>query len=195
MPHVDWCLVKRSLTGPEDECGDTGVVIEYDGGCFLALVDVLGHGSSAAAVAALAERFLKENYRLDPVDLMKGLHVHLKGTRGAVAAICRFDISRGELIYAGVGNITTRVFGEKQYRLVPRDGILGYMIASPNESSVKLTPGDILVLSSDGIREHFDADCFPDLLTGPARKIAERLLATFGKENDDASCIVMRYGK
>ena len=193
MPRVEHCLLKRALTGFEDECGDTGVIMEYDDKCFFALVDGLGHGKEACEAATLAESYILEDCSRDLVDMMKGLHSHLGKSRGAVAVLCRLDIPTGVLQYVGIGNISVRVFGERDYRLVSRDGIIGYMISRPRQQEERLYPGDILLLSSDGIREHFHPYEAPGLLTGSAQKIAAEILDKFGKGNDDASCIVLRY--
>ena len=195
LAAVDHYLVKRGLTGREDECGDTGLVREIGDRCFLALIDALGHGKEAYEIALLAENYLSENSGRDLVDLMQGLHLHLKGSRGGVAACCLLNQRTGNLRYVGVGNITTKIYGAQPYHFVPQDGVVGYMMASPKEQQRQLHHGDILILSSDGIREHFDIYDFPDLLTGSARQIATAVLDNLGKDNDDASCLVLRYGK
>jgi phosphoserine phosphatase RsbX len=193
MPRVESCLVKRALSREETECGDTGVIKEFDGQCFLALVDVLGHGREAHEVALMAQTYLEQNCREEPGDVMKGLHSCLKGTRGAVAAICRLNTETGELTSVGIGNITVRVLGPRAFRLISGDGIVGYMISSVRKHVSKLFAGDVLVMYSDGIREHFELYECAGLLTGGAKTIATGLLKQFGKENDDAACIVLRY--
>lgn len=193
--EVDFYLIKRGLTGREDECGDTGLVREMGERCFLALIDALGHGKEAYETAVLAEQYLAANYSRDLVDLMQGLHLHLKGSRGVVAAFCLLNQCTGNLRYVGVGNITAKIYGAQPYHFVPRDGIVGYMMTGPQEQQRRLHPSDILMLSSDGIREHFELHDFPDLLTGSARRIATAVLDNLGKDNDDASCLVLRYGK
>ena len=195
MPEIDHCLLKRALTGLEEECGDTGIILPDDHGCFFALVDVLGHGKEAREVAVLAEDFFMENRDRDLVDMMKGLHGHLSGTRGAVAALCRLNQNTGELHYVGVGNITTRIYGSDFFSLVPKDGVVGYANISPKERVVRLYPKDILMLSSDGIREHFYPEEYPGLFSGTAKQVAANMMENLGKENDDASCLVVRYGK
>jgi negative regulator of sigma-B (phosphoserine phosphatase) len=193
MSRVDCHLVKRALTLKEDECGDTGVITEFDGRCFLALVDALGHGREAHDVALMAQAYLEQHCREEPVDVMQGLHACLKGTRGAVAAICRLDTETGELIYVGMGNIIVRVLGPRAFRFVSRDGIVGYMMSTVRGQTSKLVVGDVLVMHSDGIREHLEPSECPGILTGTAKSIATGLLKQFGKENDDASCIALRY--
>lgn len=194
MAEIDFHIVKRALSGWEDECGDTGVVMVYDNHCFLALIDVLGHGREAHKIALVAERYLLENYRMELVDMMQGLHEHLKGTRGAVATLCRINLADGRLYHVGIGNICTRLFGSSVLKLIPGDGIIGYMISSPKEQELKLYSGDTLILSSDGVREHVNFENYPDILKGSARDITTNVLDLFGKDNDDVSCIALRYG-
>jgi serine phosphatase RsbU (regulator of sigma subunit) len=193
MSKVDYYLVKRALTLRETDCGDTGVIKEFDGQCFLALVDVLGHGSEAHAVALIAKKYLEQNYRQELIDVMDGLHACLKGTRGAVAALCHLDTGTGKLIYVGIGNITVRVLGPRNSRFVSRDGVVGYMMSTLKEQILKLFAGDVLVMYSDGIKEHFELSESPGILTGTAKSIAVELLNEFGKKNDDASCIALKY--
>ncbi|MBF0413074.1 MAG: SpoIIE family protein phosphatase [Desulfamplus sp.] len=192
--NIDYHIAKRSLTGWEDECGDTGFVVVYDNQCFLVLLDVLGHGKEAYNVALVAEKYLSEHYRMGLIEMMNGLHEHLKGTRGAVAALCLINLNDGGLCYAGIGNINTRVMGYKNFLLMPQEGIVGYMIRSPKERQFKLCYGDTLILTSDGVREHINFEDYPELLKRPAKKIANEMINLFGKGNDDSSCIVLRYG-
>ncbi|MBF0101452.1 MAG: SpoIIE family protein phosphatase [Desulfobacterales bacterium] len=194
MQKIDYYIVKHSFSGWEDECGDTGVVRVYDNQCFLALIDALGHGPEAHEVAVLAENFVLSHYTQSLLDMMNGLHAHLKGTRGAVAAICRIDLINGNLNCISIGNIGIKVYGSNSLKLISKDGVIGYMITAPKEHQLKLHPDTILVLSSDGLREHFDIEDYPGLFTGSAQKIATEMLTVFDKGNDDASCIVLRYG-
>ena len=193
MPKVDYYMLKRALTLRETDCGDTGVIKEFDGQYFLALVDVLGHGSEAHTVALSAQKYLEQNYRQELIDVMDGLHACLKGTRGAVVALCRLNIGTGKLIYVGIGNITVRVLGPRNFRFVSRDGIVGYMVSNLKQQTLKLSAGDVLVMYSDGIKEHFQLSESPGILTGTATSIALGLLNQFGKKNDDASCIALKY--
>jgi phosphoserine phosphatase RsbX len=193
VPEADCHLIRTALTGRDDECGDTGFVREYDGEVFLALVDALGHGRLAHEIALRAEDYLTRNYRESLTMILQGLHTFLQGSGGAVAACGRLALATGELKYAAVGNITVRVLGPHATRFVARDGILGYSICSPREETFQLSPGDVLVMYSDGVQEHFDAWECASLLGGSAQSIAANLLRRFGKNTDDASCLVLRY--
>ncbi|MBF0481582.1 MAG: SpoIIE family protein phosphatase [Desulfovibrionaceae bacterium] len=192
MPNADCRLVTRALSGLPDECGDAGVIVDSGGQCFLALIDVLGHGPQAHEVALAAVEFLKQNSMMELTDLMSALHGRLKGTRGAVVTLGRFDRETGALGLVGVGNITARLFGGEAVRLLGRDGIVGYSMPTPRRLDLTMFPGDVLMLYSDGVREHFELFDRPGLLLGNAAAIAGEVLAHFGKGDDDASCLILR---
>jgi len=193
MPNVDLGMYFKALLGSESECGDIAVIKKYEKQCFIALIDVLGHGSEARKVALLAKNYLENNYENELIELMNGLHEHLKGTRGAVAAMCHLDIFTGELTYVGIGNITVRIFGSKPIRFIPKDGVIGYIMTNPKKYTTKLYPEDTVLMYSDGVKEHFNVFECEGLLKKDAEDIAIDILKTFGKENDDESCIVLKY--
>ncbi|WP_461210194.1 SpoIIE family protein phosphatase [Desulfocurvus sp. DL9XJH121] len=193
MPKVDRHLIKRAMTGLDNECGDTGLIAVNGDTCLAALVDVLGHGPEAHEVALLAEDFLAGHADLPLPELMRGLHAHLQGSRGCVAALCRLDTASARMHFIGIGNIVCRIFGTENRRLLSRDGIVGYMASPPRETAVQLFFNDVVLLHTDGISGHFHPHECPGLLTGSAREIAGRVMESFGKQDDDASCLVMRY--
>ena len=191
---IDFHIEKKALTGKPDECGDTGFIKAYDNFCFLSLVDVLGHGKAAAQVALLSKEYLVHNYTKQLIEIINGMHVCLRGTRGAVAAACRLDIDTGVLQYSGIGNIHLRLFGTREETLVTKDGVIGYMMASPVQAQTRLIPGDILVMTSDGIKAHFDPNAYPGITTGHAKDICHNFITHLGKGSDDVSCIALRFG-
>nr|WP_321403539.1 SpoIIE family protein phosphatase [uncultured Desulfobacter sp.] len=191
---IDFHIEKKALTGNPEECGDTGLIKVYDNFCFLALVDALGHGKPAAQVARHSEAYLADNYTKKLTQIITGLHEWLRGTRGAVAAVCRLDLQTGVLEYSGMGNIHLRLFGSSQHSLVTKDGIIGYMVPSPALGQTRMMPGDILVMTSDGIKEHFDPDAYPGVINGRAKDICNHFMTQLGKCSDDLSCIALRFG-
>ena len=193
MNKIDYGIEMRALLGGMEQCGDIGMVKQDDNQCLLALVDVLGHGADARKVALQAEEYLMAALNNDLLSVMNGLHDFIKGSRGAVVSLCSFDVATGILRHVGIGNITVRIFGANQPRLVSRDGIVGYGLISPHLYVANLLPGDTLLMHSDGIKEHFDAVECADLLGGTAEDIAFGILNRFGLKNDDSSCIVLKY--
>ncbi|MCB2187717.1 MAG: serine/threonine-protein phosphatase [Deltaproteobacteria bacterium] len=193
-PKLEYHVAWHALTGRPGECGDAGLIIEHEHDCLVVLLDALGHGPEAHAVAEKALETINENQDLPLVELMEKLHENLKYTRGAVAALGRLDKASGELKFVGIGNINAKIYGPHGHTLLSRDGVVGYMMTRPRQETVPLGPGDILVLSSDGLRAHFSLHDHPELLVGSARQIVERMFGNFCKQNDDYSCLVLRYG-
>jgi len=192
MAKVDYFLIKRPLNN-DVFCGDTGIIKEFDNKVFVGIVDVLGHGEEAHEVAAICENFFQKNYNLDLVETLKGLHESIKGSRGAVVGLSLLDLESGELQCTAMGNVTIRKFGSSNTRIISREGIVGYMMSNPRKEKMKLYDGDVLVLYTDGVKEHFDQKDYPELLAHDARTIATRIMDQFGKEHDDAICIVLKY--
>lgn len=194
MPSLDYFLTSRSvLGGGDDECGDTGIIREFGNRLFIGIVDVLGHGRAAHKVAVSAMDFLEKNYRRDLTEVMEDFNEHVKGSSGLVAGLCHLNVETGALTYVGIGNITVRKFGSSSQKIVARDGIVGYMMPRPKEDTMKLHDGDVLVLHTDGVKEHFELADYPELLADDAETIARRIVYQFGKEEDDAACIALRY--
>lgn len=195
MDGPEYHLITSAFLGSENECGDTGLIIRQGKKCFLALVDVLGHGQEARKVAVIAEDYLKRHYGEPLLIIMQGLHETLKGTRGCVAAIARLDVGTGELKLAGIGNITVRIIGPQSTRFIMEDGIVGYIMSTPRKKTARLYPGDVLLFYSDGIKEFFDPAEIPGLLTYSTEEITDLIIQHFGKNNDDTSCIALKFRK
>jgi len=175
------------------ESGDLALTYGDERACLIALIDVLGHGANARKVAVKAGECVEELQSESPSAIIEGLHRRLAGTRGAVAAVCRFDAESGLLRYAGVGNIALRTIGRQSESFITADGVLGYGVVHAAVKEQKLLPGTTLIMHSDGISTHFDILEFPGLPYKSAAAIAQGLLERFGARDDDASCIVMKY--
>lgn len=193
MMEIDYSIKMKALAGQNGYCGDSGLFRQWRDGCFIAHMDALGHGREAARVVERAAEFLSAHFEEDLIDLMNDLHEHMKGTRGLVAALCRFRRGKISLEYVGIGNIGTRIFGKTFHTLVPAEGIVGFSRISPKRQEVEFYPGDFLILTSDGVREHFALENFPGLLNGNAERVSDNFIEKLAKEEDDASCSVMRY--
>ena len=181
------------MTGIATECGDSEIVIQKDSQCLIALIDALGHGPKAYQVACQANGIIK-NHLNDNIDsIIKKLHNQLKGTNGAVAAICRLDIKTGEISYTGVGNISVKILRNNPHTFVPKDGVIGYRLPTPKIETQKLKPGDLLFLCSDGLRTTYSFNNIIPILKADVSEITRYFMDKFGKQDDDASCICLRY--
>lgn len=173
--------------------GDALVVTRIEGGCFVAIVDVLGHGREAHEVAALCERYLGKHAAADVVAVMTGLHRRLRGSRGAAAGLCAIDAETGELEYVGTGNTVLRRFGSKETRLVSQDGVLGQNMRTPRPQKLQLEPNDLVLLYTDGIKDRFALEDYRGVLHHDASAVARNVVQLFGKDHDDAGCVAVRW--
>ncbi|WP_027183094.1 SpoIIE family protein phosphatase [Desulfovibrio inopinatus] len=196
MPHIDSHCANLALSGNPNESGDAGVIIADEDTCFIALIDVLGHGPKAAELASVVQDYLRAHNRENLDVLVQELHTHIKRSRGCVLFVGRLEIASGWFSFTGIGNINAKIFTMGDHRtLLSRDGIVGYSMATPRLTRVQITPRDVIILTSDGVRSHLNLFERPELLRGNAQNIAQQILSQFSKENDDASCLVLRYLK
>ena len=187
---VDYYIAEKPL---EFVNGDIGFISDDEKQLFVGIVDGAGHGPEAHEIAQFSRNFLEKNKDMELPDLMNGLHKSLSGTRGGVAIIGKFDKKISQFYYVGIGNIALRKFGNSSERAVTQDGVIGYQIRTPKEKFMQISGGDILVMHTDGISGYFDESDYPEILKDDAETIGNKLIQKFGKNNDDATCVVMRF--
>lgn len=172
--------------------GDTVIVQPLAQCLFVAIVDVLGHGPDAHALARVIEAYLARYADADVGGVMQRLHQHLKGTRGAAVGLCAIDTAGGQLDYVGVGNTSIRRFGETDTRLVSQDGVLGQNMRTPRCQTLELLAGDAIVLYTDGVSDRFTIADYPGVLRHHPRELTDNIVQRFGKDHDDAACVAVR---
>lgn len=194
---IEWAGKARPRPG-ENVCGDRLVAVDVDGiGALIAVLDGLGHGVEAAEAAKRGVDVLRAD-RAEPLDvLVQRCHRALSGTRGAAMTLARIDFRADTLSWVGIGNVAADLVAKHPAGVEVRSsarltgGIVGYRIPdtlSPQE--VPIRPGDLLVIASDGIVEdHLDDIDF----AAPSLAIADRILRTHSKDNDDALVLAARH--
>jgi len=173
--------------------GDSVVIRPLEQGLFVAIVDVLGHGPEAHDLTHMIDAYLSRYGSSDVSGLMKRLHQHLKGTRGAAVGLCAIDAATGRIDYVGIGNTVMRRFGSVETRLVSQDGVLGQNMRTPHPQTLQLESGDLVVLYTDGVSDRFTSGDYPGLLRHAPKEVASNIVQRFGKGHDDAACVAVRY--
>ena len=162
--------------------------------CRIALVDGLGHGFQAAAAASAALAALANEPALNPVDAVHRCHEALADTRGAALLVVSIDVSRGQLIGAGAGNVEARLCqngGAKQ--LMTDRGIVGSVLPRVRPVEMALAPEWLLLMYTDGIKRRFDAQSL--LEAGSSGDgLAQAVLAEWARATDDATVLVAQPG-
>jgi negative regulator of sigma-B (phosphoserine phosphatase) len=195
-PFLAWAATSRPMRG-EQVSGDR-VSVQLDGSrAVLAVVDGLGHGPEAAAAARLATDVVEHN-PAEPIDVLLLLvHRQLANSRGAAATVAILDADSGRLHWLGVGNVEGVVVRADELAR-PRTigaflvgGVLGYQMNQLHApTQVDLADGDVIVIATDGVRAELSSIVRSDQ---PVERMADRILAKYGRPDDDALVLVARY--
>jgi serine/threonine protein phosphatase PrpC len=189
--NAEWGAVSRPKAG-QSVSGDLYLVQPFGAhGLLAAVIDGLGGGEQAAYAARGAAAVFREHPDQDPVDLVRQAHVALQGTRGCVAALLTLDAEHRSLVYVGVGNIGTHVFGSSVIKPISKNGIIGYRLPQLLKLHYTYNSGDTFVLYSDGISSKFVLDSTIQPHMSP-QVFAEAILQRHGKTSDDATVLVLR---
>jgi len=192
---VEWASASRPFA-PGDESGDACLVLELPRVELVAVVDGLGHGREAAAVAKRSLALIAGATGGSPLDMIRHCHEGLKETRGAVFGLAWFAKESSTMSWAGVGNVQgvlIRAASEanpRQVSLVFQSGVLGRQLPALHVSTMALAPGDTLTFATDGIAPGF-ADALG--IEASPRRTADRILAEHWGGGDDALVVVGRY--
>jgi anti-sigma regulatory factor (Ser/Thr protein kinase) len=177
----------------ETECGDDWCFAETRAGPTLLLADGSGHGAAAAAAAAAAIASFREHAQEDCVRIVERLHDALAATRGAAVAVARIDMESELVRLVGVGNISAvRLGPTSQRHMVSHNGTAGHTAPRIRELTYPYTPGDTVLLHSDGIGTRWTMESYPGLAVRHPGLIAGVLLRDHRRGRDDASVVAMR---
>ncbi|CAN7435274.1 SpoIIE family protein phosphatase [Trinickia sp. LjRoot230] len=192
-PVIEWGWAGHAL---ETESGDLHVVVEFDGGALVALLDGLGHGPEAAAAAQAAVPLL-EAHAGEPVEtLVQRCHEALRATRGAVMSVASFNALDSCVTWTGVGNVdgilvrASDIHARRDEAISTRGGVVGYRLPRLRTDSFAVSRGDTLVMATDGIKNSFSAGVSIEY---SPQEIAESILVRYGRRTDDAHVVVARY--
>lgn len=193
-PHFRWGAVSVPLLG-EQENGDGWACVADEFGCGVLVADGLGHGPAAARASGAAVEMFQRAGALDIERYFDDAHLALRGTRGAAVSVCKVVLADETLLFAGLGNVEGRCHGkEASTGFTPRSGTVG-MNVQPSKIQVRRLawePGCILVMHSDGVRQHFDLGTLRDLRQRDPTLVAAVLHRDHGRGRDDATVVVLQ---
>jgi hypothetical protein len=191
---IDIGVAYRTLKG-EQESGDAWVLAPFDGGVLFAVIDGLGHGPEAAHPAQLARRALQAEPHTDLVSLIGRCHIALRHTRGAVMTLVQIHLPDPSMTWVAVGNVEGRLMrgraSHPSEAVLLMGGVVGYQLPALKPATLALHPGDTVMLATDGLR----AAALETLSehSASAQEQADSLLATHGRDTDDALVLIARY--
>jgi serine phosphatase RsbU (regulator of sigma subunit) len=194
---LEWGVAAAALPGQTD-CGDRHVVQAFAGGVLVAVIDAIGHGAEAAQVAGLAAGVL-ERHAAKPVHaLLLECHARLRGSRGAAISVASFDQRSHTMAWLGVGNVNGILVQAgarpkpRPKSLLVRGGMVGDHLPGLEFSGIPVERGDMLIMTSDGIRSPFTAALRGKL---EPQQLAERIQRGYAKATDDSLVLVARFSE
>lgn len=195
---LEYWVAARPLPG-QSTSGDEHVVVPFEGGVLVAVIDGLGHGPSAHAAAVAATRVLHAHAHEPLPTMLQRCHQALRKTRGAVMSLASFRTDN-TMTWLAIGNVDALLVraiapGEapqKPAAILPRGGIVGDRLPSVNPATLQVHAGDLLLLATDGIASAFVRDVGEAL---PPHELVEQLFVRHVRENDDALLLGAQWKK
>ncbi len=175
-------------------CGDAYLVRQAGPLVVLALSDGLGSGEKANHSSRLAIQGVAEHLEEALSDTLAYCHYTIlaAGGVGVMMTVLRLDTSALRLEYAGVGNVRFLAHSRGLIQPITRYGYLGVRLPGLHVLRYPYTPGDVFLLHTDGISSRFHLpNHMRELEEGP-QALAERVMAEYRKEHDDATVLVVR---
>jgi hypothetical protein len=101
---------------------------------------------------------------------------------------------RGKLTYAGVGNISARIYAgsDSRQNLVSLNGTAGHQCERIQEFSYSWPENGLLVMHSDGLSTGTGLESYPGLAARDPALIAGVLYRDFCRGRDDATVVIVK---
>lgn len=174
------------------ENGDTLFSKQWNGNALVGVIDGLGHGQFAQKASQTARQYLERHFDQSLDNLFRGVNRACRATRGVVMTLGRFDLARQTVALASIGNVETRLLGGARLKLSIRRGVLGLNAPNAVVCENNWTATSILIIHSDGLRTQWQWDEFKEIAAEPPAVIARGLLNKLGKQEDDATVLVVK---
>jgi hypothetical protein len=192
---VEWAVGKRAKD--VDQLSSlTAVVKSTPSGFLIAVIDATQDGKPGNFAARAAAEIFDGYTHHSLVDLFNRADRCAKETGGCSISAAIFNTSYHTATWFGVGNVQ----GYLQHRspaanpryswLKLQQGFVGDNQFQIRESTQPVKFGDVVILATSGIRPEFSG-ALP--IEGKPRVVADSLLASFAREDDDALMLVTRY--
>ncbi|MEW6673730.1 MAG: ATP-binding SpoIIE family protein phosphatase [Thermodesulfobacteriota bacterium] len=154
------------------------------------VIDALGHGREAHAVAQRCLALLDAHAHEDLGVIVETCHRGLSKSRGAAMALARIKRGGRCFEHISIGNVETRCYNTPlPVRPYCYNGTIGMSVESgARVCEYRLARGAVIVMCSDGITGRFDVP--PHLQNETAQRIAESIFSSHRRGTDDATVLV-----
>jgi hypothetical protein len=183
-----------SVPSADVETADRYLVKPTHRGVLAAVVEGSGHSAEAAKAALLVTTALEAHLDEGVIPLIRRCHEELQGTRGAAMSLVSVDGFENTVTWIGVGNIEGVLLqdhGRGNTPMIPLlPGVVGFRLPALQASVTPIVPGNLLILTTDGIRSDYAKAFSAD---DPPGKIAGYISSNFQKGHADGMVLTVRY--
>jgi anti-sigma regulatory factor (Ser/Thr protein kinase) len=177
----------------ESVTGDGWCVSHSPAAVSVLLADGLGHGVEAADASSAAIAVFTQRPHAKPAEALEAVHLGLRHTRGAAAAVASLNRPSRVVTFAGVGNIGAVITLDGTVRhAVSHNGTLGHEARRFREYTYPWEAGSLLVMHSDGLTSHWSLDVYPGLRMQHPSLVAAVLYRDFSRQRDAVTVLVAR---
>ena len=188
--HAGICLASVGETMSSD-AWDIRIVGER---ATIVVADGLGHGLEAADASATAVETVGIDHG-SPSAALGHAHAYMKFPRDAAVAVAEMDAKAGTVVFAGAGDIAGRIVSSSDEKfLISQSGTLGAQTGDLRDISYSWPEHSIVVLHSDGLRNHWNLSGLPGLIQCDPAVIAGWLLRDYTRGTNDVSVVVLKRG-
>jgi anti-sigma regulatory factor (Ser/Thr protein kinase) len=192
---ADGAIFGRPFPGEVISGDDAGFFHTPHG--FLAVVcDGLGHGPEAREASHEAVAAAGENPDAELVDVVTRINARVARTRGCAIGLLRFDKRRPELECVSAGDVHTQVYGRTTMHAFAAMPMVLRGADLPRRrirvDGCAAEPNSIVVLFTDGLTSKTSLRNRPDLLRQSPVAMAQHLIETEARPNDDAMVLIAR---
>jgi len=177
--------------------GDDAVYVPSDSGFLAAVCDGLGHGPEAREASSKAVAVIARKSHLGLRELVEAVNSEVAGTRGCVLCVVRFIRDQRVLQCLSAGDIQTQLYHLRDaHFFTPKSVVIGDREPGTRRlriEEVKVAPGSVLTMFTDGLESRTNIKGQLDLFRRPSLVIAQHLLENHSRGTDDAMVFVARF--
>jgi anti-sigma regulatory factor (Ser/Thr protein kinase) len=177
--------------------GDDAVCIHTESGILAAVCDGLGHGPEAREASNKAVEVISRNHHLDLGEIVAAVNAGLAGVRGCVLAIARYDRETRKLQCLSVGDVRAQYYRLRDtHFFTPVPLVIGdraLPVRKLRVEEIDVEPGAVFAMFTDGLESKTNLKGQLDILRLPAIAIAQGMIETHSRGNDDSLVLVARF--
>jgi anti-sigma regulatory factor (Ser/Thr protein kinase) len=178
--------------------GDDAVFLQTESGFVAAVSDGLGHGPEARQASNRSIETLSGSNEIDLTRVLIRLNDGLANTRGCAMSIARFDRTSRVLETASVGDVHSHLYRLKEAHFFASTPLVLGDSKLPLLNKVRIetedvASGSVLVMFSDGLKSRTTLKGQLDVLRQPPISIAQHLLESYSRPDDDSLVLVVRF--